>query len=753
MDDIESSNENIDILLDNINPYTHELPSSIIPVSNENIITDPSYFQFELNPDKKSYMISAKNKNELPSMISLPKEYEGLPVTKIKDNGFSECINLSIVMFENKSSIKAIGSFAFYGCSELESIEFPRSIKSIKHGAFHACSKLQQVFLHSKIPPELDETSFYKTSPYLSFYVPSKSVKLYGDCESWEDYKKYIFSLPCNIPSNLGFFRFVLNDDGRSYTVYAKDPKVVPSNLIIPSDYSRKPITIIGASAFVRAPIQTLILPKRLVIIGIEAFGWRHQLKELKIPDSVERIEQFAFGVSVTRMKPDFVWSNSILKRVIFGENSKLQYIGETAFWGNMLLKEFFIPKSVKYIGRLSFGSTGLSHIYIPKSVETIGIDPFAQCVYLKDIKVNRNNRYYKDIDGVLYNKDDTELVWYPLAKEDAIYSIPDTVKSISGYYQLWGCVNIRILYLNSPQSPSLYSTFDTALSAFKIYVPADAYEEYKNAPGWSRSEVQSRIYPDNIIKNGFAIENNTLIQYVGDETEITIPENISEIKNYALTSCVNLKNIYVAQNNTNFKSFNGVLFTADLTRLICFPPARTEEEYEIPEDVNIVGFASFLGCQNLIRIKTHKSLEVIEANAFYRCRNLRELTNIDAEDNIKSIGAGTFFECSSIKKIELMSIEIIGSGAFSLCYNVIEITLGSQIKNIAPLTFYTPNAPIKLSIFNILAVVPPVLMGIWIDTPISINVPPQSVDLYKAATGWSNYKDMIYPLVKKVME
>ncbi|MFD3157920.1 leucine-rich repeat domain-containing protein [Haloimpatiens sp. FM7330] len=229
MGDITDFRENIDILIDENNPKIQPPFKSINSSLDKYITTDPSYFQFELNHNQSSYMISAKDKTNIPSMVILPKEYNGLPVTKIKNNGFSGCTNLFIVIFEDKSNIKKIGLFAFYGCTQLESIELPQSIKSIKPGAFHSCSKLQQVYLHSKYPPQLGKVVFCQTSPTLDFYVPSKSKELYKVFDGWKDYKKCIFSLPCNIPSNLGFFNFILNDDD-TYTVYVKDKKILPNH-------------------------------------------------------------------------------------------------------------------------------------------------------------------------------------------------------------------------------------------------------------------------------------------------------------------------------------------------------------------------------------------------------------------------------------------------------------------------------------------------------------------------------------------
>lgn len=135
-------------------------------------VSESDYFVYELCPDQKSYTISAKDRDSIPSLITIPREYNGLPVTKIKNDGFSYCTNLSIVLFEEKSNLRVIGSHAFQGCTNIESIELPASIRVIKSNAFRNCSKLQQVYLHSKFPPRLGQMAFYNTSSYDFLEIP-----------------------------------------------------------------------------------------------------------------------------------------------------------------------------------------------------------------------------------------------------------------------------------------------------------------------------------------------------------------------------------------------------------------------------------------------------------------------------------------------------------------------------------------------------------------------------------------------------
>lgn len=53
--------------------------------------------------------------------------------------------------------------------------------------------------------------------------------------------------------------------------------------------------------------------------------------------------------------------------------------------------------------------------VYIGKDVKEIDGKAFFTCRALKQILVDEDNEYYSDIDGVLYNKDRTEIICYPM--------------------------------------------------------------------------------------------------------------------------------------------------------------------------------------------------------------------------------------------------------------------------------------------------------------------------------------------------
>lgn len=111
----------------------------------------------------------------------------------------------------------------------------------------------------------------------------------------------------------------------------------------------------------------------------------------------------------------------------------KVVAIGDEAFFQNDTVEAITIPDTVTSIGAFAFQRCYvLGTVNIPASVEAIGESAFFRCSMLEEINVDEENANYTSIDGVLYNKDATELLCYPEGKTDIIYQVPDTVRKFS---------------------------------------------------------------------------------------------------------------------------------------------------------------------------------------------------------------------------------------------------------------------------------------------------------------------------------
>ena len=111
--------------------------------------------------------------------------------------------------------------------------------------------------------------------------------------------------------------------------------------------------------------------------------------------------------------------------------SGSVESIGERAFMECTQLTHIDIPEGVKTIGYCAFNyCCSLASAKIPSSVTSLGSGVFSSCLELTSITVSADNEYYSSIDGVLFNKAQTELIEYPCARSGA-YLIPDGVTTI----------------------------------------------------------------------------------------------------------------------------------------------------------------------------------------------------------------------------------------------------------------------------------------------------------------------------------
>ena len=121
--------------------------------------------------------------------------------------------------------------------------------------------------------------------------------------------------------------------------------------------------------------------------------------------------------------------SNVVLPSKIDGY--AVSQINGFAFENCSTVKTVEISNGIKkLIGQVFFLCENLTEISIPDSMEDIDSSSFYS-YNLKNINVSANNQKYKSVNGILYNKNLSELIEYPRGKEDSEFIIPSSVKVI----------------------------------------------------------------------------------------------------------------------------------------------------------------------------------------------------------------------------------------------------------------------------------------------------------------------------------
>lgn len=347
-------------------------------------------------------------------------------------------------------------------------------------------------------------------------------------------------------------------------------------------------VTGIGDYAFENAGnLISVTLPKTVTRIGDDAFGFCGSLPMVTIPAGVTRIGDRAF-----------------------------------TYCSNLAMATF--PVALQEIGENAFAQCSkLTSVAIPAEVKTIGAGAFAGCINVSAITVEDGNAHYVSVDGVLFNKEKTQLVQYPAGRAATSYVILKEVTSLGG------------------------SAFNSAKNLTAVTIPAGVAE----------------------------IGNEAFVNCV-KLTSITIPAAVKTIGENAFTFCQELTEIKVEAANTAYTSADGVLFDKAKKTLIKYPDRRNATAYAIPAEVTNIESYAFEYTKNLTSVTIPTTVKKIGQGAFFRSG----LTSAVIPDGVDTIASRTFGWCEKLALVTLpSSMKEIGFIAFYGCKNLKSLTVGAK--------------------------------------------------------------------------
>ncbi len=280
--------------------------------------------------------------------------------------------------------------------------------------------------------------------------------------------------------------------------------------------------------------------------IGSNAFDDADTLIEINVPSSVETICSLSID------------SLDLLERINISEG--LTEIQSDAINNCPALQEINLPSTLKVLGREAVSYTGLERIVLPGSLEKIGDVPFGENNYLKEI-VLEDNPYYKTVDGVLFTKDGSRLIQYPVLHGET-YEIPEGTKSI-GYGAFAGA---SLTHVTFPES----------------------VETIENCAFFGCASLQGVILPESLQMVGerafgkytFSSSSNT----EGAKEELHIGKNVSYIGAKAFNGLW-VNGFNVDEENPVYAN-NGIFLTNRAKDTILEAPFGAERIIVVPEGI-----------------------------------------------------------------------------------------------------------------------------------------------------------------------
>ena len=217
--------------------------------------------------------------------------------------------------------------------------------------------------------------------------------------------------------------------------------------------------------------------------------------------------------------------------------------IGDHAFLGCYNLRSITIPDSVVHIGRSAFnGCTSLKNISIPRNVASMGNYVFSRCANLSDIQVSTSNEHYCSLDGILFNREKTELLCYPSGNGNVKYTIPNTVIRI-GNSAFSRCDSLN--YIELPYSISCIDNyaFDGCSILNEVTIPVSVTKIGKGA---FRGCDNMRMVT---IPASITIIDDYVFYFCKRLSKAILPEGIISIGDLAFCGCHDLRSIQLPQN------------------------------------------------------------------------------------------------------------------------------------------------------------------------------------------------------------
>lgn len=650
-------------------------------------------------------------------------------VTTIPDFMF---LYAEITSIKLPDSLTEIGQSAFRS-STLEKLYIPENVETIGQRCFESCLSLRNVeFAPNCALSEMD-SNLFKATPIETITIPANVTILrtaFTDCTE-------LTEVNFEAGSKLEIIY------SKTFTGSAVTEIIFPEGL-----------KSIQSSAFAESGIRSVTIPSSVTTIANQAFDKCADLEEvifvaggtedLTIADGSK-----VSGTSTTITSAKGAFSNctslksitlparlvsigknafvncTSLAEVKFEEGSRLKEIDDLAFWGAGLEK-IVLPASLEILGTGTSSNElsavfreckNLTSVTLSANMTSFNRFRFFGAMSLSEILVDENNKTFESIDGVLFSEDGKELIYYPMAKSDAAYEVPNGVEKIGDY-----------AFFHYRKNATLY---DCANNLTKIVIPASVKEIGAYAFNYSEN-LQDIEFAEN---TQLEIIGNYAFSNIAALNSVSIPASVQKIGNNAFQNDKNLQELSFAENgklteigNNAFQttgiksvvlpdtvmslgttvfasctSLTSVELSENLTEISdsLFKDCKLLSSVSIPKKVMTIGIYAFSGCSALESIVIPEGVTSIGNYAFQNCSNFKEVV---IPKGMTAIGNYAFSGCSSLESISFANdfeLTQIGSRAFASCTSLLEIVLPEGVAEVSEGLFYGAGSLQSVSIPN----------------------------------------------------
>jgi hypothetical protein len=531
-------------------------------------------------------------------------------VTSIGGSAFEGCTALTSVVIP--AGVTSIDDKVFKGCTSLTSVAIPSSVSSIGRSVFENCAALTSITIPPGVTtiygfafsncPLLAAACFYGNSPNSSQAIdPNAKLNMFSGCAAW--FKIYYFS------DKTGW-----TDPWGPYTTVA-----------------------INAADF------TYTGETDLTITGYKGAGGA-----VNIPFSLD--------------------------------GKLVKAIGDNAFSAKTAITSVFIPYGITSIGAGAFEScTGLTSVTIPASVASIGNNAFKGCLNLVLARFDGDapakfgtdvfSNCSKNFIIYYYSNKNGWTGWniYTAVANDFAFVDNGTYITITAYKGDGGAIAIPPVITGKPVTAIDDKAFFEKTSITSVIIPngvaSIGVEAFCGCSG-----LASVTIPASVTSIGTGAFNKC-----SAITSAAIPVSVTSIGNYAFANCTGLTSATIPASVTSIGGsvFEGCTALTSIT---------------IPTGVKTIGAGMLKGCGKLTSVTIPASVTSIGNNAFEGCSGL---TSVTIPASVISTGNGTFKGCTALTSITLpVGVKTIGDELLKGCSKLTSVTIPASVTSIGGSAF-----------------------------------------------------------------